>query len=81
MSIFCLLLDIKIFWQDVVCFCLVWAGFPSLVSCLFLPELQLCRETAYAQIGKGVIREQYLSQKAELLFHLSNLFFIGKSIR
>ena len=72
--------DIKIFRQDVVGLCPVRVGLPSLVRCLFLPELQLCRETADAQTGKSIVREQDLPQKAEPALHLPDLPLVSKII-
>ena len=72
--------DIEALWQDAVFRCPVWLRRPAGGIAATLPELQLCGEAADAQTGKGILREQELSQEAVVPLHLLYLFFVGKGV-
>ena len=50
------------------------------ICTLLLPELQLYRETRYAHLGKGVIRQQNLTKETEVILHFSDHRLVRKRV-
>ena len=79
-GILCFLLDVEIRRQRKVRVSPVGLWFYLAAGASFLPELQLCRETADTQMGKSSLREKHLPQKAEMAFHFLDLPAVGKRV-
>ena len=79
-GVLCFFLYVEVLRQRKVRVSPVWLWFYLAAGASFLPELQLCRETADTQMGKSSLREKYLPQKAEMAFHFLDLPAVGKRV-
>ena len=58
----------------------ITAGLPVLGLTFLLPQLEFCGERLHTQIGKGVVRQAHLPQKAETALHFPDHRLVRKII-